>query len=150
MERTQRTRRVTGTAVALATGVVLLAGCGGEDEANYANEPRPPTPIVVSASIADDRVSVSPRSFGAGPITLIVTNQTGSSREVTLETDEIGGSAPGIEQNSGPINPGDTASLKADLKRGTYRVAVDDRGIEGARLRVGKERPSAQNELLQP
>jgi hypothetical protein len=105
---------------------------------------------VVSASIGSDRVSVSPRQFGAGPITLIVTNQTGSSQEITLETDEIGGSAPGIEQNSGPINPGDTASLKADLKRGTYRVAVDDRGIEGARLRVGRERPTAQDELLQP
>ena len=150
MELTHRKRRVTGTAVAMAISAALLAGCGGEDSANYANEPRPPTPIVVSASIGQDRVSVSPRSFGAGPITLIVTNQTGSSQEITLETDEIGGSTPGIEQNSGPINPGDTASLKADLKQGTYRVAVDDRGIDGARLRVGDERPSAQNELLQP
>jgi hypothetical protein len=150
MERTYRTRRVTGTAVAMATGVVLLAGCGGSDDSDYANEPRPPTPIVVSASIGSDRVSVSPRRFGAGPVTLIVTNQTGQSREITLETDEIGGSSPGIEQNSGPINPGDTASLKADLARGTYRVAVDDRGIEGASLRVGAERASAQDELLQP
>ncbi len=150
MQLTQRTRRVMGTTVATATGVVLLAGCGGGGDSDYANEARPPTPIVVSASIGSDRVSVSPRQFGAGPITLIVTNQTGSSQEITLETDEIGGSAPGIEQNSGPINPGDTASLKADLKRGTYRVAVDDRGIEGARLRVGRERPSAQDELLQP
>jgi hypothetical protein len=134
-----------------ATGLVLLAaGCGGGDDSDYANEPRPPAPIVVSASIGSDRVSVSPRSFGAGPITLIVTNQTGTSREVTLETDEIGGSSPGIEQNSGPINPGDTASLKADLKRGTYKVAVDGRNIEAARLNVGAERESAQNELLQP
>ena len=150
MELTQRKRRVTGTAVAMAIPVALLAGCGSEDGANYANEPRPPTPIVVSASIGQDRVSVSPRSFGAGPITLIVTNQTGSSQEITLETDEIGGSTPGIEQNSGPINPGDTASLKADLRSGTYSIAVDGSGIDGASLDVGDERESAQNELLQP
>jgi hypothetical protein len=29
-------------------------------------------------------------------------------------------------------------------------VAVDDRAIEAARLRVGRERPSAQNKLLLP
>jgi hypothetical protein len=136
-------------AIAVVGATLFAAGCGGDDD-DYANEPRPPAPIVISASIADDRVSVSPRSFGAGPITLIVTNQTDKARELTLETDEIGGDAPGIEQNSGPINPGDTASLKADLKSGTYRVAVDGRGIDATRLRVGDERPSAQNELLQP
>jgi hypothetical protein len=150
MERTHRTRRESGSVIAMAIGATLvIAGCGGDDT-DYANEPRPPAPIVVSASIGADRVSVSPRRFGAGPVTLIVTNQTGESREITLETDEIGGSSPGIEQNSGPINPGDTASLKAELRRGTYRVGVDDRGIDGARLRVGAERKSAQDELLQP
>ena len=142
------TRRTSWTASA-AGAVVLFAGCGGST-ADYANEPRPPEPIVISASINDDRVSVSPRRFGAGPITLIVTNQTQSAQELTLETDEIGGSAPGIEQNSGPINPGDTASLKADLAKGTYSVAVDGDGIAAAALRVGKPRESAQNELLQP
>jgi hypothetical protein len=131
------------------TGLALLAGCGGQT-ADYANEPRPPEPIVVSASISDDKVSVSPKKFGAGPVTLIVTNQTQSAQELTLETDEIGGSSPGIEQNSGPINPGDTASLKADLKKGTYRVAVDGDGIDEAALRVGDQRKSAQDELLQP
>jgi hypothetical protein len=149
MEGIHRIMRLPGMAAAAAAALVLVAGCGGEDEP-YANQPRPPAPIVVSASIGDDRVSVSPRSFGAGPITLIVTNQSGKARELTLETDEIGGSGPGIEQNSGPISPGDTASLKADLRRGTYSVAVDDRAIQGARLRVGRERKSAQNDLLQP
>ncbi len=136
-------------ALTVAGAALLVAGCGGEDD-DYANEPRPPAPIVISAAISDDRISVSPRTFGAGPITLIVTNQTDAAREVTLETDEIGGDAPGIEQSSGPINPGDTASLKANLATGTYRVAVDRRGIDATELRVGDERPSAQNELLQP
>ena len=135
---------------AVLLGVTTLAvGCGEEDD--YKNEPRPPAPIVVSASITDDRVSVSPKTFGAGPITLIVTNQTQSAQELRLETNEIGGSAPGIEQETGPINPGDTASLKADLRQGSYRVSIgDSAGGGGAALTVGAPRPSAQNELLQP
>ena len=149
MEHSQRIMRQWGTAIVAAAGLALLAGCGGEEE-TYRNEPRPPAPMVISASIGNDRISVAPRSFGAGPVTLIVTNQSRRARELTLQTDEIGGNGPGIQQNSGPINPGDTASLKADLRKGTYSVAVDDRAIRAARLRVGKERASAQNKLLQP
>ena len=117
-----RVRSLIAIAAAIAVGVPA-AGCGGE-EADYANDPRPPAPITISASIGDNGISVSPREFGAGPITLIVSNQTEKAQEVTLETDEIGGDAPGIEQNSGPINPGDTASLKADLRTGTYKIGV--------------------------
>ena len=127
----------------------LVAGCGGEEE-DHVNEARPPAPILVAASISEDRVSVSPRKFGAGPITLIVTNQTQSAQELTLETDEIGGTQAGIEQQTGPISPGDTASLKADLREGTYRIAVNGRGIAEAALDVGEPRESAQNQLLQP
>ena len=136
------------TAIAAVPFGVLSSGCGDEDD--YANEARPPTPIVVSAAITDGRVSVSPRQFGAGPVTLIVANQTERAQEISLETDEIGGSGPGIEQRSGPINPGDTASLKADLRPGTYSVGVVGRGVGMASLRVGRPRPSAQDELLQP
>ena len=134
---------------AIVLGASAFAvGCGEEDD--YKNEPRPPAPIVVSAAITEDEVSVSPRTFGAGPITLIVTNQTQSDQEVILETEEIGGNAPGIEQETGPISPGDTASLKADLREGTYRVAVDGRGISEAALDVGEPRESSQDQLLQP
>ena len=134
---------------AVVLGVAALnVGCGEEDD--YKNEPRPPAPIVVSAAITDDRISVSPRTFGAGPITLIVTNQTQNAQELVLETEEIGGNAPGIEQETGPISPGDTASLKADLRQGTYRIAVNGRGISEAALDVGEPRESSQNQLLQP
>ncbi len=138
--------KVLAAASALASAVGV--GCGDEDD--YANEPRPPAPIVVSAAVTDSRISVSPKQFGAGPVNLIVTNQTERAQEITLETDEIGGSEPGIQQRTGPINPGDTATLKADLKSGTYRVATDSDSIKPAALDVGAERPSAQNELLQP
>ncbi len=144
MHRFIRARTLAATAVISGT----LVACG--DEEDYANNPRPPAPIVVSAAVTDGRVSVSPREFGAGPVTLIVTNQTDSAQEISLETDEIGGGAPGIEQRSGPINPGDTAQLQADLREGTYRVGVEGSGIGAASLEVGEPRPSSQDELLQP
>ena len=147
MERALRVTRAWAlTAIAAVPLGLLASGCG--EESDYANEARPPTPIVVSAAITDGRVSVSPRQFGAGPVTLIVTNQTERAQEVTLETNEIGGESGGIRQTSGPINPGDTASVKAELDRGTYRVGVQGGG--SASLKVGASRPSAQDELLQP
>jgi hypothetical protein len=142
-------RSCLSIAVVIGCVAVPASGCGG-DEADYANDPRPPATITIAARIGDDRVTVSPSEFGAGPIELIVSNQTEEAQELTLETDEIGGDAPGIEQNSGPINPGDAARLKVDLRTGTYRVAVDGDGIKPAELTVGDERESAQNELLQP
>lgn len=142
-------RSFLSIAVLIGVFAVPASGCGGEEE-DYANEPRPPATILISARIGDDRISVSPKEFGAGPIELIVSNQTSEAQELTLETDEIGGDAPGIEQNSGPINPGDAARLKVDLRTGTYKVAVDGDGIAPAKLTVGDERESAQNELLQP
>ena len=146
MERGSRhTRWFAVGAVGAAT---LAAACGNESD--YKNRPRPPAPIVVSAAINAEKVSVSPRKFGAGPVTLIVTNQTPKAQEITLETDELGGDQPGLRQRTGPINPGDTASIKADLRTGTYRVAVESRAIEAAALRVGRARPSSQNDLLQP
>jgi hypothetical protein len=123
----------------------MLAGCGGSSD--YKNEPRPASPIVVTASISKDAVSVSPKKFGAGPITLIVTNQTRASQQLTLE---INSGAAGFKGRTGPINPRDTGQLKADLGAGTYSVHVDGSAIRAARLTVGKKRPSAQNDLLQP
>ena len=139
------TRR-TATAALAATAV--LTGCGGGSD--FRNNPRPPAPIVVSASIDDQQVSVSPRRFGAGPISLIVTNQTGASQRVTLESAGATGSGPGIKQVTAPISPQDTATLKVDVKPGSYSVHVAGDGIRAARLKVGPERESAQNDLLQP
>jgi hypothetical protein len=133
-----------------ATGVgLLVAGCGSGTD--YANRPRPPSPITITAAIADNRVEVSPHRFGAGPITLVVTNQTGRSRDLVLETDTASGSGQsGVRQQTGPINPQGTASLKADLRQGHYTVRVRSGEIRPASLEVGRKRASAQNELLQP
>jgi hypothetical protein len=135
----------------IAAALVTVAGCGGGGD--YANNPRPPAPITVTASISDKAVSVSPSRFGAGPITLVVTNQTARSRELVLRTEQVAGSGkPGLAaQDTGPINPQGTASLKADLRQGNYTIRVKaGKTIRPARLVVGHKRPSAQNQLLQP
>lgn len=124
---------------------MLVAGCGGSTD--YKNRPRPAAPIVVTASISKQAVSVSPRKFGAGTITLIVTNQTGASQQLTLE---INSGAAGFKGRTGPINPRDTGELKADLAEGTYSVHVDSASTRAAKLTVGAKRASAQNDLLQP
>jgi hypothetical protein len=127
---------------------LLVAGCGSESD--YANKPRPPSPITITAAISPKRVEVSPRRFGAGPITLVVTNQSGRSADLVLETDNSESGQTGIRQQTGPINPQGTASLKADLKKGRYTVRVRSGEVEPASLVVGRKRASAQNQLLQP
>ena len=80
MERIHRATRRSCLAVAVAIGVCVPdTGCGGE-ETDYANQPRPPATILITARIGDERISVSPREFGAGPIELIVSNQTETRR----------------------------------------------------------------------
>jgi hypothetical protein len=142
-------RRTAALAPLAVAGTLALGGCGGSS-ADYKNGPRPPGPIIITGYIDDQRVSVSPRSLGAGPISLIVTNQTGASQRVTLESAGATGSGPGIKQVTAPISPQDTATLKVDVKPGSYSVHVAGDAIRAARLRVGPERASAQNDLLQP
>jgi hypothetical protein len=141
-------RRTAATMPLAAAAVVALAGCGTSTD--YKNEPRPPSLIVITASIDDQRVSVSPQTFGAGPISLIVTNQTNTAQSVTLESADKAGSGPGLRQETAPISPRDTATLKANVKPGRYTVHVRGDGIVAARLSVGPQRASAQNDLLQP
>ena len=138
--------RLAAPAFALAATAAFATGCGGSD--TYKNQPRPPSPIVITAAITPDSVSVSPKNFGAGPITLVVTNQTEKSQRLTLARQVNGQSQANGE--TGPINPNDTASLKADVDPGDYTVSVDGDAIEPAKLTVGEERKSAQNDLLEP
>ena len=143
-----RRAAIAALGVTAALGAV---GCGGGSGDAYKNEPRPAAPIVITASVSDKNISVSPRRFGAGPISMIVTNQTDAAQKVTLETASGPvSSAPGVKQQTAPISPQDTATLKLDVKPGRYSVHVDGGGIRGATLRVGKPRESAQNDLLQP
>jgi hypothetical protein len=140
-----RALRATGCATALA---LALAACG-EDE-DHVNRERPAASINVTAAIIDGRVSISPKRFGAGPIRLIVTNQTSTAQALTFETDEVGGDKPGLTQKTPPIDPSATATLEVDVREGDYSLSTSDRAVRPASVKVGAPRASAQNELLQP
>jgi hypothetical protein len=140
-----RIGRVTGCALAL-TGVVGAAGCGGGDD--RVNRLRPPASINVTAAIVDGRIHVSPRRFGAGPIRLIVSNQTPSAQAVTILTARD--DAPGTTQATPPIRPAGTATIELDTRQGLYALRAADRSIRPVAVSVGAPRASAQDQLLQP
>jgi hypothetical protein len=126
--------------------VAGLSACGA-DNASYQNLPRPPAPINVTAAITDRQIKVSPPRFGAGPIVLIISNQSSDAQSVTFAT---GGGEAGIRQTTSAINPAGTAQLQITVVRGIYEVSVEDHRITPAKVHVGERRPSAQNALLQP
>jgi hypothetical protein len=129
-------------AAMLAALAMLVAACGGDDDAR--SEPRPPVPINVSVQIGEERVTASPRTFGAGQVTLLVNNQSRVSHTLLIE-------GPRLERTIGPINPQDTATLKVTLQPGVFEVSSEDAAaLTPTRLVVGRQRPSAQNELLLP
>jgi hypothetical protein len=132
---------------ALATTLFIAAGCG--DDTSYKNKLKPPEPINVTANVSNSRVSVSPNAFGAGPIVLIITNQTTRRQDVTLETDALNGK-PGIKQSTSITPQGGTAQLQVDVTEGNYSLRVDDDSVSPAKIAVGSQRGSSQNELLQP
>ena len=129
----------------VVAGALAAAGCGEEED--HANRERPATSINVTAAIADGRIHVSPRRFGAGPIRLIISNQTASAQELTFET---GGDAAGVTQSTEPIRPSGTATLEVDVPQGDYELRAADGGVKPAAVKVGAPRRSAQDRLLLP
>jgi len=139
----------------LAVGSLAASGCGG---ATFANHPRPPAPVNLSVYVNNARVSVSPRSVGAGPVIFIVTNAADKTESVTIQ------SAGGAQTlgTTGPINPQATAQVTVDFRRpGEYTVGTGKVGtseaaqftkspIRPAKIHIGRKRPSASNQLLQP
>src|SRR4051795_2316964 len=139
----------TRVAALLSGGVLitgLVVGCGGSD---FKNKPRPPVPIELTGVITDKNITVSPAKFGAGPITLIVSNQTQESHTVTLEGAPLQSKAT-PKQTVGPINPLDTASIQQSLPQGKFLVKVSSSPIKPATLVVGPKRSSSSNDLLLP
>jgi hypothetical protein len=139
----------------LVASTVVVGGCGG---ATFANRPRPAAAVNLSVYVDNARVSVAPRSVGAGPVLFIVTNQADTTESVTIRAVH-GGRALAT---TGPINPQATAQVTVDLRTpGAYAVVTEQPGhseaaqftappIQPATIHVGAPRPSASNELLQP
>jgi hypothetical protein len=150
METNGHTTLRAGALILASFGATVLgAGCGSSE--SHKNKLKPPEPINVTASVSDKRVSVSPHAFGAGPIVLIITNQTARKQDVTLESDTTSSGKAGIQQSTGPIIPeGGTAQLQVNVSQGTYHLSTADDGVEAATIAVGGSRGTSQNELLQP
>ena len=134
--RVRRSLVVTAALVA----AFALAACGEDD---FENEPRPAAPIDLSALINDREVVVSPSDVGAGLVTITVSNQSGDPAALTL-------TGPN-DITTGEILPGNTATVKGQLKEGSYEVSAgEDSVARGETLTVGPDRPSSQNDLLLP
>jgi hypothetical protein len=136
----------TRDAALLVAGALLVGGCGGGND--FKNEPRPPTPVQLTGVVTDKAVTISPDRVGAGPVILIVSNQTQQAHTITLD----GG---GTTDTVGPVQPLDTAKLQQTLKSGTYTVkagspAATTHEISPGTLTVGAPRPSSSNQLLLP
>ena len=142
-QRSLRWIAPTASAVAL----LAVAGCGSDT--SYKNDPRPPQTIVISTAILPDKVSVSPAKFGAGPVSVTVANETDASQQLSIVR-KVNGQTQETNDKTGPINPHDTATLKAELDEGDYELRVEGNGIAPAVIKVGAQRASAQNDLLQP
>lgn len=141
-------RMLRGAAVAAGLLLATLAGgCGEED---FANRPRPVPTIVVAATISDERVSASPDRVAAGPIDLIVSNQTRASHRVTLRSRATPSGRRTLRQSTGPINPGDTASLAARLDEGSYALTADTGSIDSTTIEVRGRRRGGGDRLLEP
>ncbi|MCW2989837.1 MAG: hypothetical protein JWM73_431 [Solirubrobacterales bacterium] len=144
--RGRHRRRRSAASIAACCALIALTGCGSG--ASYKNDPRPAKTLVIAAAILPDKVSVSPAHFGAGPISLTVANETDASQRISIVR-TVNGQAQANEQ-TGPINPHDTATLKADVDEGEYEIRVEGQSIAAAKVTVVAARKSAQNELLQP
>lgn len=130
--------------------LVATVGCGKKD---FDRTPRrPPQLIQPTGVITPANVEIQPDDFGAGPIRLIISNQTERAHTVTLEG---GAFDRPIEERVGPVLPGDTAEIKKSLSPGRYTLsagsdeAVAD-PIAPARFSVTRNRPTSEDQTQVP
>jgi hypothetical protein len=134
----------------LLGGLTILGvtACGGGS--SFKDKPRPPVPVELSGVITDKSVSVEPKHLGAGPVNLVISNQSGRSHTVTLE-----GGPHNTTAQVGPINPLDTGRIQETLEPGTYTVKAGSSQaaateIPPATLEIGPKRPSSSGTVLLP
>jgi hypothetical protein len=136
------------------TVILALAGCAalalpacGQDE-DFANEPRPPVAVTVTALVDEDSIFVSPAQVGAGVARFIIANQSDEPQELSLRAKDAA-DAP-VTQVTDPIAVGGTGELKLALEPGAYRLETDGNDIDPGALEVGPQRPAGQNQLQLP
>ena len=137
---------------ACAMGISACGTSGGR----LPTQPRPPTPVGLSVYVNDSRISVSPSSVGAGPVVFTVTNQARTAEALAISRP---GATTAIARTA-PINPDGTTQVSVDFAPGLYTIATARRGtqaqlseqsaIRSALIRIGRERRSSSNQLLEP
>ena len=131
-------------AAVAAVGCTLIAGLSGCGEDDFENEPRPPSPVELTAAIDRNSVTIAPSDPNAGLVVITISNQTTESTQLVLE-------GPEETTSSGEIPPRGTGSIKTELVQGEYEAtAGDDVTIEPSELVVGPPGESSQNDLLLP
>ncbi len=144
--------------IAICAATALLATACGSSGSPAASRPTPPTPIVVSAFVTGQRVSLSPDRIGAGQVLLTVTNQARSAEALTISRS----GRPGTLARTAPINPQGATQISVVLARGRYTVALAAgarrseaqrsraTGAVSTTLRVGRTRSGGGDNVLTP
>jgi len=145
---TQARRIRSGMVASALVGVAVFAvGCGGGK--NFQAKPRPAATIQLTGVITDQGVTVSPNRVGAGPVQILVSNQTQQSHTLTLDGANI------QPLRSAPIGPTDTGSITSSLAPGVYTVKAGTtsavkKQLSPARIVIGKARPDSNNQVGLP
>lgn len=142
---------------------LLVSGCQGDGRDN---QPRPPVPTTVSVQVVDDGVDLSPVRVGFEPVSRQQVIRDERDGEIQAPSNEplpvkvtIANTTPKPIRVvlSGParrVSPEVTATgtgvMSTRLPTGIYRVQVAGRDARAARLVVGPDRSSPQNDLLLP
>ena len=139
--------RIGALASGVALAAVLVVGCGGGKD--FADKPRPAAPVQLNGVITDTGLTLSPNKVGAGPVEILVSNQTQQSHTLELDGANI---AP---VHSDPISPSDTGRIERTLNPGVYTVKAGSvhavpREIRPAQLVIGKQRPDSNGQVGLP
>jgi len=138
-------QNLAGSRVTVAgVGLALVAGVSGCGEDDFENDPRPPSPVELTAAIDKKSVSIAPSDPAAGLVVITISNQTDEPTQLVLD-------GPGDDDpTSGNIAPLGTGSIKAALEEGEYQATAGDEAIAPAAITVGPPGESSQNDLLLP
>lgn len=152
-----------GCLAALFAAGAALAGCSADGREN---EPRPPIPAGISIQVTGGKISLAPGRVGFGPVSRQQVIADERDGEIQGPPDQplpvnvtIANTTPrplrvelvGPSRRISPVvTATGTATMSTRLPSGIYRVRVAGRKGSTARLVVGPDRSSPQNDLMLP
>lgn len=125
--------------MAVGLAALVISACGRDD---FANDPRPPVPAVVTVKVGHGEVVVSPKEFGAGLVNFEIANLDDSPTTLSIQ-------GP-TEAESEEIPARGNIGLTTEMKTGSYEASADGVVARPFSFEVGPERESGQNDLLLP